>query len=117
MNGPNYRDFYQKALIPIGLKDQAALLDLDFHQANQTLFPSHWLIALESVLASSIKEYYHWKVSIYPSNFHGTFQWDHPFYSFPPLESIDNALEIVRMLEAYCKSDELLATNLQEKIS
>lgn len=117
MNSPNYRNFYQKALIPIGLKDQTAMMDLKYHKKSPPLLSTHWLIALESIPTSSLKEYDYWKVFIYPSHSDHSFQWEQPFYSSPEMESLDQALSVARRLETCCKGDELLSTDLQEKIS
>ena len=113
MNGPNYRDFYQTALIPIGVTDQAALIDLH----SPPLFSSHWLIALVAVPSAHLKEYYHWKVLLYPSNSNSSFQWDQPYYASPEMHSVHKALELARRLKTCCMSDELHTANLQEQIS
>ena len=47
MKTPNYHDFYQKALIPIGLND---LMALNESESTYSYSPStHWLIAVEGV--------------------------------------------------------------------
>lgn len=114
MQTPNLRDFYQKALIPIGLNDRNALMET----GNQKMTPlTHWLIALEGEQLPQAKEYFHWKVSIYPSNTEGTFEWRKPFYSSSNLECFDSAIELARLFETYSKNDLLFASTLQEKIS
>lgn len=114
MNYPNYRDFYQKALVPIGLKDRAVLGTIDTDSAKLS---THWLITLEGICISQPKEFYHWKVSIYPSNCEGSFIWNEAYYSSSHIDSIDKAIDLARSFEIYSKNDELHSVNLQEKIS
>jgi hypothetical protein len=113
MNFPNYRDFYQKALIPIGSADQTELTSAEFDFQS---FSTHWLIALEGELATKPNEYYHWKVKIFPSNSEGTFNWNKPFYTSTEFKSFDTAIEVSRTFESYSKNDQIHTTNLQEKI-
>lgn len=116
MHFPNYRDFYQKALIPIGNRDRSAI-----NASGVTEPPSlftHWLIALEGELKPKQPcEYYHWKVSIYPANGDGAFNWNQVYYSSSEMDSIDQAIELARTFETYSMKDELHSSNLQEKIS
>lgn len=114
MQTPNLRDFYQKALIPIGLNDQIALMESGSAKNSLT---THWLIALEGVQIPQPKEYFQWKVSIYPSNSEGAFKWNKPLYSSVTMEYMDNAIELARSFEAYGKNDQLFSSKLQEKIS
>jgi hypothetical protein len=116
MNYANYRDFYQKALLPIGLTDRAELIKTEYNDDLQQL-TTHWLIALDGELASNSNEFYHWKVKIYPSNSEGAFKWNKPFYSSPALDSFDKAIELARSYEKYSKNDQILSSNLQDKIS
>ncbi|WML49444.1 hypothetical protein RCG23_05375 [Neobacillus sp. PS3-34] len=44
MYNPHYRDFYQKPLIPIGLKDKLALMEAEFAPPAAAR-STHWLIA------------------------------------------------------------------------
>jgi hypothetical protein len=117
MNYANYRNFYQKALIPIGLTDRTGLTKTESNNTDLPLFTTHWLIALDGELASNSKEYYHWKVKIYPSDSEGTFKWNKPFYSSSALDSFDKAIELARSYENYSINDQLVSTNLQNKIS
>lgn len=114
---PNYRDFYQKSLIPVGKRDQLAL-----NERNKTLHSNlkhntHWLIAIEAECVQTPNEYYHWKVLIYPSNCEASFHWKNAYYTSPLMDSLNQALELTRIYESYCIKDELHSTNLQEKIS
>lgn len=116
MHFPNHRDFYQKALIPIGNRDRSAF-NVGAVTEHPPLF-THWLIALEGELKpQQPREYYHWKVSIYPANGDGAFNWNRVYYSSQGMDSIDQAIELARTIETYSTNDELHSSNLQEKIS
>ena len=115
MKTPNYHDFYQKALIPIGLNDLIALKESNAYHSS--LPSSHWLIAVEGVQLPQPKIYYHWKVSIYPADFEGDFNWKKPFYCSPNMELMDNAIELATTLVANSKKDELSSSTILEKIS
>jgi hypothetical protein len=115
MQTPNLRDFYQKALIPIGLNDQNSLKESE--KELYGLPSTHWLITLEGVQLPQPEEYFHWKVSIYPSNPDGAFTWRRPIYTSDNIESFDQAIELARVLETYTQKDELNSEYLQEKIS
>jgi hypothetical protein len=114
---PIYEDFYPKALIPIGLNDQSLFTKLNLRPAELPEFVTHWLIALEGEVIPKQNKYYHWKVSIYPSNLKGSFVWDQAFYTSPYFLSIDEAIELARTFESYSIKDELLSKHLLEKIS
>ncbi|NHM29576.1 hypothetical protein [Neobacillus terrae] len=116
MYNPNYRDFYQTALIPIGLKDQLALLEAEITPSDQVR-STHWLIALEGEPAFEDTEYYHWKVSIYPADSEGSFSWKHPYFSSQLFDSFNNAAELARSYASFSINDEIFASGLQEKIS
>ena len=45
MKTPNYHDFYQKALIPIGFNDLIALKEFKSYEFDSS--STHWLIAVE----------------------------------------------------------------------
>jgi hypothetical protein len=115
MKTPNYHDFYQKALIPIGLNDLISL------QESESFYPdspsTHWLIAVEGVQISQPKIYYHWKVSIYPADGEGDFNWKKPYYCSPNMELIDHANELASSFVKLSKKDELSSATLLEKIS
>lgn len=115
MKTPNYHDFYQKALIPIGVNDLLAL------QESKSSYPNspatHWLIAVEGVQLPQTKIYYHWKVSIYPADCDGDFNWKMPYYCSPNMEFIDQANAIASSLVTASKNDNLSSAALLEKIS
>jgi hypothetical protein len=112
---PNYHDFYQKALIPIGLHDRMSLQESAAYHHDSPL--THWLIAVEGVQLPQPQIYYHWKVSIYPADSQGDFNWRMPYYCSTNMEIIDHANEIASSLVLFSKKDELSSTSLLERIS
>lgn len=115
MKTPNYHDFYQKALVPIGLNDLMSLKDSQAYCTGSSL--THWLIAVEGIQLPQPKIYYHWKVSIYPATIDGDFNWKKPYYCSAGMESFDRAIEIASLYAASSKKDQLSSTALLEKIS
>ncbi|MEH7076105.1 hypothetical protein [Neobacillus drentensis] len=115
MKTPNYHDFYQKALIPIGVNDLLALEKSTAYYQNSP--SSHWLIAVEGVQLPKTKIYYHWKVSIYPADSDGDFNWKKPFYCSPSMELIEHANTFASTLVTAGKNDNLSSATILEKIS
>jgi hypothetical protein len=115
MRTPNYHDFYQKALIPIGLNDLQSLKKTEAYCPDHPF--THWLIAVEGVQLPQPKIYYHWKVSIYPATDEGDFNWKAPYYCSPHMELIDYANTLASSLVQSSKKDELSSSTLLEKIS
>jgi hypothetical protein len=115
MKTPNYHDFYQKALIPIGFNDLRALKEFESYEIDSNF--THWLIAVEGEQLPQPNIYFLWKVSIYPSNVEGDFNWKKPFYCSPIMQSMDSAHELACSLVSSSKLDRLSTLNLQEKIS
>lgn len=114
MHFPNYRDFYQKSIIPMGSNDQSVLSgsDISPHTAGHT----HWLIALEGETRQD-KLFYVWKVTIYPADSEGSFDPANQFFSSSEYDCINKAFEYARELEQHGKNDVLLSIQLNEKIS
>lgn len=115
MRTPNYHDFYQKALVPIGLNDRMTLMESESYHPEASL--THWLIAIEGVQLSQPKIYFHWKVSIYPATSDGDFNWKKPFFCSTIIESMDKAIELASSLVTFSKDDTLSSSILLEKIS
>ncbi|WP_042374405.1 hypothetical protein [Neobacillus jeddahensis] len=115
MKTPNYHDFYEKALIPIGLNDMRSLQESDAYTSR--LEQTHWLIAVEGVQLPQPKIYYQWKVSIYPANAEGDFNWKKPFYCSTNMKLIDEAISLASTIVSSSQKDELTSTTLLEKIS
>jgi len=114
VNTLNYMDFYQKALVPIGENDLSC-----YKNATTTLQAghSHWLIALVGELKNIDKEFYCWKVSIYPADSEGSFSFKSPFYSSTIFDCIHKAYEHAASLESYSKNDLLHSSNIQANVS
>lgn len=110
----NYRDFYQKALIPIGENDYVCLKNA---AATDFANHSHWLIALEGQLKSIEKEYYCWTVSVYPADSNGSFLWNTPCYTSSKYDCIHMAFEHASDIEKCSKNDQLYSTNIQASVS
>jgi len=110
---PNYHDFYQMALVPIGLTDMKSLMNSDaFIPALQT---THWLIAVEGVQLPQQKIYFNWKVSVFPATCDGDFNWKKPFYSSEHMQMIDQAISLGSSLVTSSKIDQLSSmANLQK---
>jgi hypothetical protein len=112
---PNYHNFYQKALIPIGLQD---LMSLQESKAYNYDSPStHWLIAVEGVQLPQPKIYYHWKVSIYLADCEGDFNWKKPYFFSGNMKLIDHANEFASSLVVSIKKDELSSATQLEIIN
>ena len=111
MKTPNYHDFYQMALVPIGLNDLTSLKQSNAfsHEAVTT----HWLIAVEGVQLPQPKIYFHWKVTVYPADCSGEFNWKKPFYSSVNMEWIDEAISLASSLVAFSKKDQLSTVSLE----
>lgn len=109
----NYKDFYQKALIPIGNNDKNCLKAIKSENLSEH---SHWLIALEGEVKNQKALFYLWKVTIYPSDSNGSFIWNSPYYSSPIYDSFHLAYNHATDLEKYSKNDVLFFTNLRENI-
>ncbi|MDZ5470548.1 hypothetical protein SM124_02180 [Bacillus sp. 31A1R] len=102
----HYRDFYQTALIPID--NLSTVVD-----ANYT----HWLIALSGRLKDSQKEYYIWKVVVYPADSEGSFEWLEEPYSTESYDCFHKACESAREIEQNIRNQEFVFVNLKERIS
>lgn len=107
---PNYLEFYQKALIPIGTYDLNAL---NIHSSND----SHWLIALDGQYHEKPRRYYTWKVLIFQTNSNGYIFLKEPFYISKSYESFHEAYDIAKQLEECGRKDMLSTVHLQDQIS
>jgi hypothetical protein len=115
MKTPNYHDFYQMALVPIGLNDLISLKEIEEYRADTSF--THWLIAVEGVQLPQNKIYFHWKVSIYPATSEGDFNWKKPYYCSANMEVIDWAITLGSSLVTASKNDHLSSATTLEKIS
>lgn len=106
---PNYREFYQKALIPIGIYDLNAF-------TNHSPDDSHWLFALDGHFQEKAK-FYTWRVVIFQTNCDGYIFLKEPFYVSQNYKSFHSAYEIVKELEEYGRKDMLAMINLQNQMN
>ncbi|WP_051591074.1 hypothetical protein [Bacillus sp. UNC438CL73TsuS30] len=78
---------------------------------------THWLVGIQGETIQQPTGYYHWKVSIYPSNYEGAFNWNHPFYCSDLMQSMDCAIDLAKTFIVFCENDELSSSTIKEKIS
>ncbi|MHC0038639.1 hypothetical protein [Pseudoneobacillus sp. C159] len=115
MNQPEYRDFYPKKLIQIGMNDRKALMSQP-NYSNDTFLATHWLIALQGRVGNSIDENYQWQVYLFPTDMEGTYTWERPYYVSESLESLEKAMDLSCELEIYGRDDAIISSIIQEKI-
>lgn len=115
MQNDNYRDFYQKALIPAGKSDRESFLEIQPDSENNVLH-THLLIGLQGRKLDNI-EYYNWKVTIYKADSDGIYDARIPIYSSELYDRFDDAVEAARTIEKDVRYDQLHAVRQQEKIS
>ncbi|WP_102347129.1 hypothetical protein [Bacillus sp. Marseille-P3661] len=72
-NMPNYKEFYQKALIPMREYDMENFCIKFCNDCDNCIKANHWLIALEGSTSSEKSEMYVWKVVVYPAKETGVF--------------------------------------------
>jgi hypothetical protein len=117
MNQPDYRDFYPKSLIPIGINDSNALQSIQGH-TDDTFQATHWLIALQGKIKYvSNDEYYQWQVYLFPADVEGSYTWQKPYFVSRSFESLEQAIEVSSELELFGRDDAVISSNIQEKIS
>jgi hypothetical protein len=106
-----YRDFYKKSLVPAGLSDKKAFLDL-----QPDMLHTHLLIGLQGHQEDG-REFYLWNVTIYKSDSSGIYDAGKPVYASTLYDRFDEAVEAARNIEKEILSDQLHAVRQQEKIS
>jgi hypothetical protein len=116
MNQPDYRDFYPKSLIPIGLNDQMKLKRLQ-NINDGTFQATHWLVALQGVSKSPDLELFQWQVYVFPADLEGSYTWEQPFYVSNLVDSLEKAIELSSELEVFGRDDAILSSNIKEIIS
>lgn len=99
MHFSSYREFYPKSLITMGEKDRTSIIYTDSRL-------THWLVSLEGYPQPD-EEYYLWKVSIYPADFEGTFNWNTPLYRSSRYKSFDEAYDAAVILEETCQNADI----------
>ncbi|MCM3573006.1 MULTISPECIES: hypothetical protein [Mesobacillus] len=111
MQNNSYRDFYQKSLVPAGLSDKKAFLEI-----QPDVLHTHLIIGLQGHQDND-REFYHWNVTIYKSDSSGIYDADKPVYESTLYDRFDDAVEAARKIEKEIRSDQLHALRQQEKIS
>lgn len=102
---PNFHDFYQRNLIPIGKKD------LNFIQTNKhDKNSSYWLIALEGQCAEQVSTPYHWNISIYLADTEGSFLFQQPYFRSSSYNCFHAAFDQAKEYESFGKNDLLTTT-------
>lgn len=102
---PNFTEFYQVALRPIGDVDKQILHNTLKGEIDQFSFATHWLIAIEGNPVKKEIDYYHWRVLVYPSNRDGVFHYHFPHFVSSYLKKIDDAISLTRKLIYKAKND------------
>lgn len=99
INVPNYREFYQKALIPMNENDKQHFCKDYCGDCGDCLKVNHWLVALEGNPEAPTSEIYEWNVVVYPAQETGVF-WSlkPPFYSSSKRYSISKAIEEAKLI-------------------
>jgi hypothetical protein len=103
MSLPNFREFYQRALIHIGENDRLSALKCTANSDRCT----HWLLALEGNVVSQETEAYHWKVVVYPTNKKGSCDYNDPLFVSTLYFSFNDAVDYIRKLEKMAQDDQL----------
>jgi hypothetical protein len=106
-----YREFYQKSLMPAGLSDKQAFLDI-----QNDMLHTHLLIGLQGHQKGD-SEYFNWNVTIYKSDSSGIYDAGKPVYASTLFDRFDDAVEAARNIEKEILSDQLHTMRKQEKIS
>ncbi|HAQ06397.1 MAG TPA: hypothetical protein DCR24_02275 [Bacillus bacterium] len=115
MQTADYREFYQKALVPAGMNDRKFFLDTHPDTQDQKLH-THLLIGLQGRQLDN-REYYNWKVIIYKADPYGIYDACTPIYSSELYDRFDDAVEAARTIEKDVTNDQLHTHREQEKIS
>lgn len=105
---PNFREFYQKSLIPIGENDHK-YLEEEGLCTNEAFSCTNWYFALEGTPQTPTSSYYQWKAIVYPSNTSSQINYEQPFYTSHIFQCIHEAYDYVKSLETKAKEDILTA--------
>jgi hypothetical protein len=103
MSMPNFREFYQRALIRIGENDRLSALKCSADSDRCT----HWLLALEGNVVGKETEAYHWKVVVYPTNMKGSCDYHVPYFVSSLYFSFNDVVDYIRELEKMALDDQL----------
>ncbi|MFV8829171.1 hypothetical protein [Alkalihalobacterium sp. APHAB7] len=103
---PNFGEFYQKPLVPIGENDRILALE---KLAKQELLDdcTHWLIALEGREISQNCNFYQWRVLVYPAKTCGRFNCQHPYFISAFFPTMEDALSFTKKIETSATKDNM----------
>ncbi|WP_216828603.1 hypothetical protein [Alkalihalobacterium elongatum] len=103
---PNFGEFYQKPLVPIGENDRILALE---KSPNREIFDdcTHWLIALEGKEISENCNFYQWRVLVYPAKKCGRFDCQHPYFISAFFPTMDDALSLTNEIEKGANQDKI----------
>lgn len=111
---PNFMEFYQKDIIPIGPKDRRALLK---HRFTVNADSSHWLIALDGRPSQSNHLFYTWTVVVYQANADGFFLLKkEPYYLSESFSSFDEACAAAEKIAQFCRMDRFAERSEEQQI-
>lgn len=105
---PNYCEFYQRPLVPIG--------ESDFIKIQENQLTTHWLIAIEGYETKCRSKVDHWKVFVFLSDVNGTFEYHKPLFNSAPLSSMHSAIAFAKEIEDKCKYDQFAIGTPNENI-
>ncbi|WP_078553588.1 hypothetical protein [Bacillus alkalicellulosilyticus] len=108
---PNFGEFYQRELIPIGSKDQISVTE--HSRAWSTLDNyTHWLMALEGNPVSPVSESYEWQVLVFPAEMCGTFSYSTPCFVSKRYTTFAEAIQLMKELEEKAKKDQFFTLSV-----
>ncbi len=110
---PNFLEFYQKDIVPIGPKDRKYLLDEHY---SVTAESSHWLIALDGRPALNNPYYYTWNIVVYQASAEGFFLLKQPYYVSESFEDFNQACAAADKIAEDCRFDRLIANTREKQI-
>ncbi|WP_017753513.1 hypothetical protein [Calidifontibacillus oryziterrae] len=99
INLPNYREFYQKALIPMNENDKHSFCtQYCKDDCDHCIKANHWLVALEGLEDADGK--YKWSVLVYPAKETGVF-WSLkvPYFKTSCSQTLEEAIEEAKAIE------------------
>lgn len=110
----NYRELYQKSLIPIGEKDHQYLEEEGLCK-GEAFACTNWYFALEGIPETPTSSYYQWKVVVYSTNTSRQINYDEPFYTSHIFQCFNEAYDYIKSLEEKAKQDIFTAEYSKEK--
>lgn len=105
----NYKEFYQKALVPMRDFDRNNFCRLYCNDCKNCIKANHWLIAIEGKTTEEDSRF-QWNVSVYPAKENGVF-WHlkSPYFQSDQPAGFDFAMESSKSIIAKLVNEELTA--------